>query len=187
MDVKKIGIKDKNLFYTYYWAKTKGFVSIEKLLGDVEQICEKSGAIVQLLDPRFLLAPVLLDRAVLLAFSAKTHGYIYARDLGIEVLRYLSAQHQIVEAKKMFGVDENTQTICILVMSEKEGVISLVKSLLGKLVEETPPPKRETPLETILTRYGLKRDDLSSVRAKSEEEAAVLLVGEKMALLAVER
>lgn len=185
--VKKIRVGDKTLFYTYYWAGKRGSMSLEKLLGEIERICEIEGAVVQLLDPRLLLDLTLLDRAVLLAYNAKTHGYMYARDLGIEVLRYLSAKHQIVEAKEMFGVDETTRIICVLVMSEKGETVNSVKLQLDKLLEETPPQTRQTQLENILAKYGLKKEYLQVVRAESEEEAAVFLVGEKMALLAVER
>ncbi len=122
-----------------------------------------------------------------LAFKA---GVNIAKKLEIEFLLRLAADTQINRVLGRLGVDSGTGEVGVCIISESRDsaldVYGKVASLLGGEEVDEKYLSGHERVSKALKFYGIE-GDLDVVQAGSREEAALLLILEKMAVLDVER
>ncbi|MFC6615400.1 KEOPS complex subunit Cgi121 [Halopenitus salinus] len=99
---------------------TTSIDDLDAFLGRVRSIRRETGAVVQVVDARYVVSTTQLERAVARAERAFERGEEVARDHAVETLLYAAGRRQIDDALEM-GVDEGeTPAIGIAYASSEE-------------------------------------------------------------------
>ncbi len=142
----------------------------------------------------FNAAPIIsfkqIHAAAVSAYLAFKAGVSIAKKLEIEFLLRLAADTQIGRVIERLGVSPETAVIGVCVISRSRDSVldvygKIVSLVGGAEVEESFLRRRERVLEA-LRFYGIE-GGLDMVQAGSWEDAALLLILEKIAILDVER
>jgi KEOPS complex subunit Cgi121 len=92
---------------------------VDGFLGQIGELRERTGAIVQLFDARYVVDREHLERAVTLADRARERGEAIARDPAVEILLYAAGRRQIDRALTM-GVSTGTTPVVAVVVDGDE-------------------------------------------------------------------
>lgn len=110
---------------------------LDRFLAEIDAIRETTGAVVQVVDARYVVSRRHLERAVELAERAIARGENVARDRAVEVLLYTAGRRQIDDALEL-GVDEG-ETPAVAVAYAPDGAddvdLDATVARLRKLLE----------------------------------------------------
>lgn len=135
-----------------------------------EIISEKEGSIIQLVDSDYICGKSHLNQAISQAIKAFDEKQNFAKDKGLEICVRLSAQKQISEALKLFGIKKQGNITAIYI-NTTENQVKDVEKLLSERNDEL---LEQYDSEKIVERYNL-----------DNEENLVDNINEKIALLAI--
>ena len=83
----------------------------------------KESTVVQFLSPNLIAGPVHLRSAAQNAINAIRGNYAISRSLNVEILVYASAQRQIEHAFEKVGVEDDLETVGVVIIDENENTI----------------------------------------------------------------
>ncbi|RXK50315.1 KEOPS complex subunit Cgi121 [Halorientalis pallida] len=154
---------------------------IEGFVAELGEIGEDHDCAVQAFDARYVVGRDHLERAVACADRARERGEAIANDHAVEILLYAAGRRQISRALEM-GVAEGECPVAVVVhgmgeSADEAGAAAAVADLLA-------------PAET-LDGYDAERVrdffDVSDRELAATDAGLPALVGERVALLAVEK
>lgn len=135
-----------------------------------EIISQKEGSIIQLIDSDYICGKDHLNQAISQAIKAFDEKQNFAKDKGLEICVRLSAQKQISEALKLFGIKKQGNITAIYI-NTTENQVKDVEEILSKRNDEL---LEQYDSEKIVERYNL-----------NDTENLVDNINEKIALLAI--
>ncbi len=126
------------------------------------------------------------------ALTAFKHKRTISKSLGMEILLYASAQHQIARATEIIGVKPSSLNLAVVIISGRARSANLALSAISRQVNSEPD---ESVLELsshkvarIRKTFEINDAELVVMRMRRQlSEALVDLVIERMALLSTER
>ncbi|MDW8084039.1 MAG: KEOPS complex subunit Cgi121 [Candidatus Caldarchaeum sp.] len=136
---------------------------------------------VQLVKPEIVMDWDVFDAAIVTAMLAFGSQKQKAKTLANEVLLRLAATTQIDDAIAKAGLPPNSrEALYVVVADNPEDAVAMAR----KIVEAAGGVERgldENPdIEKIVEAYGIEREQLAAVQAKTEKEAVKLLIIQKM-------
>ena len=160
----------------------------ELLVERIQAVAKNST--VQVFNPSPVISLKQIHVAAVSAYLAFKAGVNIARKLEIEFLLRLSADTQIDEALDKMGVKPELNEVGLCVISElRESALdaySRASSIIGGVEVEENELRSSERIMKALKFYGLE-DKIDVVQAESKEEAALLLILERISTLGIER
>lgn len=169
-----------------------GFRNVK--IGDLQEFLEKikkktpPDVTAQFFDAELVAGWEHLYHAVFNALLSLKQERAISRSLGMEVLLYASAQHQIKRATEIIGIKSKSPKIALIIISNEA---SAAKRALTVISEQVNAQTDETVLEMqtdkaaiIRKTFEITDNELEAIQAeKQPDEALTDLVIERVALL----
>ncbi|MGD8564963.1 MAG: KEOPS complex subunit Cgi121 [Candidatus Bathyarchaeota archaeon] len=168
------------------------------VMNDVEGFLHKirnlmpSCVILQFFDARRIATWEHIYFAVLNGMTAFRNEKNISRDLAIESMLYVSAQHQINKATKLFGVTVNSKEIAVLIVGTTLHSIESALSLFTEKIKADRDDKvlrlSKRKVTEIRKIYQPSDAELKAAIKNGEFERGLIdLIIERMALLAIKK
>ncbi|MCS7136743.1 MAG: KEOPS complex subunit Cgi121 [Candidatus Caldarchaeum sp.] len=136
---------------------------------------------VQLVKPEIVMDWDVFDAAIVTAMLAFGSQKQKAKTLANEVLLRLAATTQIEDAIAKAGLSPNSREALYVVVADNPEDAAAQASKIVEAAGGVEKGLADNPdIEKIVEAYGIKREQLAAVQAKTEKEAVKLLIIQKM-------
>jgi KEOPS complex subunit Cgi121 len=139
MLIEQISYEDDVLFVGLGELANEGRKGKDELIS-LSSSLTKESTVVQFLSPNLIAGPIHLLSAAQNAINAINGKYAISRSLNVEVIVYASAQRQIERAFETVGLEDNLETVGVVVIDvSKDSIQDCFEDLFVKLGSDIKP------------------------------------------------
>ncbi len=130
--------------------------------------------------------------AVLNALTVFANHENISKSLAMETLLFAAAEKQIVKATALVGIKPGSQSIAVVIIAKRSGILKSTLSIVSKSLERKPNDRvlelSESKAALVEKTFGIKRIELETVMKDNDvKKALVDLIVERMALSTTRR